>query len=430
MDEGLQQLSGDWLLFVVPLLVGVAVFIVIWMFLKRSVQKRIDRGPSQGTPSWRISKTFQVPLGPLRPDGDLAVASREANEWGTRPLEGARERSAARSLGSTRREHYRDLWRQTEAQFAHQPAQAVREAERLVRELMREARSASIVLSRATSIGSDTGFGAAGAEVGGIFREMGQARAAARGISFARGGEDASVEDLRQAMELYRRAFEQSLGADPGDSDPRRAATETSAAVGNGPQSKSSSENPAEEALRERAHAELREWADAERIVREAMAPLEPAETGSTLVTLGHSVDMLNRFLSILLRVAAIFVLVGGVFIMLTMDAGSRGQGGRFYVAIIILVLLGALETQSVRLLRRRARLSPPPLESGLEPQFARTSARDVGRAEKGAVHSLSLLLSALTMPPTDEERRHALVSLMLLVFLAVVLGGFALLFP
>lgn len=429
MDGGLQQLSGDWFLFVGPLLAGVAVFLVIWLVLRGPLRRLIDRVPSKGGPSWHISKTFRVPLGPSAPgvispgQGERRTPSGGRDLW--------RERGNAQPLGrSTRREHYEALWRQTEAQFAHEPAEAVRGAERLLRELMREERSPSIVLTRTTSLDSDAEFGAALGELGSIFREIGQARAAARGISSAQGGRDASVEDLRQAMELYRRAFEQRLGAEHGDLDPLRAAIETPAASGNDPNGQWSSEDPAEETARERADVEKREQADAERIVREAMAPLERAETRRTLVTLGHSADVLARFLSILLCVVAIVILVGGVFIMLTMDAGSRGQGGRFYVAIIVLLLLGAVDTQFVRLLRRRARLSPPSLEFGLGPQSARTSARDVGRAEKGAVHSLSLLLSALTMSPTDDERRYALGSLVLLLFLAVVLGGFALLVP
>lgn len=54
----------------------------------------------------------------------------------------------------------------------------------------------------------------------------------------------------------------------------------------------------------------------------------------------------LDRGLSILLGLLTIAILVGAVFLMLKMDSSSRSQGGRFYVAIAALVLLGAVDSQ------------------------------------------------------------------------------------
>jgi hypothetical protein len=44
---------------------------------------------------------------------------------------------------------------------------------------------------------------------------------------------------------------------------------------------------------------------------------------------------MVERFLAILLALAAIGVLAGAILI----DSGSAGQGGRYYVAVAALVL-------------------------------------------------------------------------------------------
>jgi hypothetical protein len=95
--------------------------------------------------------------------------------------------------------------------------------------------------------------------------------------------------------------------------------------------------------------------------------------------------------LAILLGVAASAILAGAIFLMLKMDAGSRSQGGRFYVALAALVALGAVESQLARLVRRRAPLS---------------------------------------LTTTAGERRYMVVSLLLLLVAAVVLIGLALLLP
>jgi hypothetical protein len=84
--------------------------------------------------------------------------------------------------------------------------------------------------------------------------------------------------------------------------------------------------------------------------------------------------------------------IVGGAgFVMLRMDAGSRVQGGRYYVAIGALVLLAVLDKQIERVVVRRA-----PLYFGVSP----------------------------------PERRYAAVSLVLWLLSAVVLVALAVLLP
>lgn len=57
-------------------------------------------------------------------------------------------------------------------------------------------------------------------------------------------------------------------------------------------------------------------------------------------------------------------IVTGAFFVMFAMDEGSRAQGGRYYVAIGALVILGVLDTQierfAIRLAPRRPWTTPP----------------------------------------------------------------------
>jgi hypothetical protein len=67
-----------------------------------------------------------------------------------------------------------------------------------------------------------------------------------------------------------------------------------------------------------------------------------------------RSLRILDRSLRILLRGAALGIFAGAVLIMLGMDSSSRSQGGRLYVAVVAVVLLGTVEGQYARLVERR----------------------------------------------------------------------------
>ena len=99
----------------------------------------------------------------------------------------------------------------------------------------------------------------------------------------------------------------------------------------------------------------------------------------------------LARVLQRLLASVAGVILAGSVFIMLNLGPGPRGQGGRFYVAVAAVVLLGVVVGQLGRLVERRAPL---------------------GFGTPAAV------------------RRYYLWSLLLLAFSATGLVGFVLLWP
>jgi hypothetical protein len=122
-----------------------------------------------------------------------------------------------------------------------------------------------------------------------------------------------------------------------------------------------------------------------------APTPSPPHKREPITAGLERTANALDIFLRILLSIIAIATVAGGAFLMLKMDGGSRSQGGRFYVAIAALVILGAVDSQFRKLVARRAPFS-------------------VGT--------------------TEAESRYALISLLLLLLSAVVLFGAALLLP
>ena len=98
----------------------------------------------------------------------------------------------------------------------------------------------------------------------------------------------------------------------------------------------------------------------------------------------------LERWLFILLGLLAVICLAGAVAIMLTMDRGSISQGGRFYVALGALAVLGAFDVLVRKVLGRRG------------PIFG----------------------------TTPLQRRYNLISLIAIVVCAVILIGLALFLP
>lgn len=174
---------------------------------------------------------------------------------------------------------------------------------------------------------------------------------------------------------MYQRALEQCLAAQGTEVEVLGAGTWTAAGTGG-----SAAETARDAVL-------------AEKLVREAVGV--PRERSEATRMLDAASNVLERLLAVLLGIVAVTVLVGGVMIMLNMDAASRSQGGRFYVAVIMVMALGALSGQYLRLLRRR---------------HPRTSAATTVRS--------------------GEERRYALGSLAALLVLTLLLIGFALLDP
>ena len=106
---------------------------------------------------------------------------------------------------------------------------------------------------------------------------------------------------------------------------------------------------------------------------------------------LKRTADTLETLLRLLLGAVSFATVAGAIFLMLKVDSSSRSQGGRFYVAIAALFILGAVDSAIRKLVIRRAPFS---------------------------------------FETTDAESRYAMISLLLLLVSAVILFGAAWLLP
>jgi hypothetical protein len=122
-----------------------------------------------------------------------------------------------------------------------------------------------------------------------------------------------------------------------------------------------------------------------------APTPNPPREREPIMAELERTANTLDIFLRILLSIVSGATVAVAIFLMLKMDSGSCSQGGRFYVAIAALVILGAVDSQFRKLVARRAPFS---------------------------------------IGTTEAESRYGLISLLLLLISAVVLFGVAWLLP
>jgi len=169
--------------------------------VERMIGRFMDRSPS-GERTGRLSRTFSFTFG--SPQGEEMLA-------------GARDLSAptavAASLDLSRRRHYLEQWRRAQAMFPSAPDAAVREAHRLVADLMRELGIPAARLGHVATI--DIREGDAIDAIGTVVGSLQAARSAARGINQANAYREADPEDLGSAMDLYARVVANLLPEEP-----------------------------------------------------------------------------------------------------------------------------------------------------------------------------------------------------------------------
>jgi FtsZ-interacting cell division protein ZipA len=110
-------------------------------------------------------------------------------------------------LDPTDRDRYVEAWRQTQARFVDEPAEATREADRLITEVMRQ---------RGYPIDD---FEQRAADISVDHPQVVDDYRAAQAIASANERSEASTEDLRQALVHYRSLFEELLEVDRADND-------------------------------------------------------------------------------------------------------------------------------------------------------------------------------------------------------------------
>jgi hypothetical protein len=156
----------------------------------------------------RRSRKLQETFGPeydrtVTETGDRRAAEAELLE----PTE-RREQFDIVPLEPEARDRYVEAWRHTQAQFVDEPAEATREADRLITSVMRDrGYPVDDFEQRAADLSVDH------PQVVDDYR-------AAHAIAAANDRSEASTEDLRQALVHYRSLFEDLLEDRPGDHAP------------------------------------------------------------------------------------------------------------------------------------------------------------------------------------------------------------------
>ena len=147
------------------------------------------------------------------PEYDRTVAEaggRKAAESQLEERTARRERLDIVPLDPADRTRYLEAWRQTQARFVDEPAEATREADRLITSVMRD---------RGYPIDD---FEQRAADISVDHPQVVDDYRAAHAIAAANERSEASTEDLRQALVHYRSLFEELLEVDhAGDDRPR-----------------------------------------------------------------------------------------------------------------------------------------------------------------------------------------------------------------
>ena len=144
------------------------------------------------------------------PEYDRTVADagdRKAAESQLEERTARRERLDIVPLDPADRARYLEAWRQTQARFVDEPAEATREADRLITSVMRD---------RGYPIDD---FEQRAADISVDHPQVVDDYRAAHAIAAANERSEASTEDLRQALVHYRSLFEELLEVEGADDD-------------------------------------------------------------------------------------------------------------------------------------------------------------------------------------------------------------------
>jgi hypothetical protein len=175
----------------VAILIVLAVLVVLALFLSR--QRRSRKLKEQFGPEYERT---------VAEAGDRKEAEARLQERTER-----RQQLDIVPLDPADRDRYVEAWRQTQARFVDEPAEATREADRLITEVMRQ---------RGYPIDD---FEQRAADISVDHPQVVDDYRAAQAIASANERSEASTEDLRQALVHYRSLFEELLEVDRADND-------------------------------------------------------------------------------------------------------------------------------------------------------------------------------------------------------------------
>jgi hypothetical protein len=170
-----------WLLIAAALVVVIA--LVAWSLLRK-----------------RRSEALRERFGPEYERTVAEAGGRRAAESELAARQDRREEMDIRPLAAATRERYATAWTEVQARFVDAPVQAVGEADQLVIAVMRE---------RGYPVDD---FDQRSADISVDYPQLVHDYRAAHAISLASRHDQASTEDLRQAMVHYRSLFDELLG--------------------------------------------------------------------------------------------------------------------------------------------------------------------------------------------------------------------------
>lgn len=155
----------------------------------------------------RRSRKLQEQFGPEYDRTVAEAGDRKEAESRLQERTARRQRLDIVPLDQADRDRYVEAWRQTQARFVDEPAEATREADRLITAVMRQ---------RGYPIDD---FEQRAADVSVDHPQVVDDYRAAQAIASANERSEASTEDLRQALVHYRSLFEELLEVDRADND-------------------------------------------------------------------------------------------------------------------------------------------------------------------------------------------------------------------
>ena len=177
--------TAAWILIAVAIVLILIAIVAFTLRQRRSASLRRRFGPE-------YDRTLSRSGDRSRAERDLESRVKRREQLEVRPLVGAA------------RERYRQEWTRVQAAFVDAPSEAIRNGDRLVVTVMRE---------RGYPMDD---FEARAADVSVDHPRVVEDYRAAHKISLANRENQASTEDLRQAMVHYRALFTELLGADTG----------------------------------------------------------------------------------------------------------------------------------------------------------------------------------------------------------------------
>jgi len=173
---------STWVWIVIAIAAVIVVAVIVWTALKK-----------------RRTQTLREGFGPEYDRTMADAPSKREAEADLQERRKRREELDIKPLTADAREHYVVAWRQTQARFVDDPAEAIGEADVLIQRVMRDRGYPTEDFDqRAADISVDH------PDVVNNYR-------AAHGISVAHTRGNASTEDLRQALVHYRALFDELL---------------------------------------------------------------------------------------------------------------------------------------------------------------------------------------------------------------------------